>query len=275
LSPCIKGRPQNPKLLCCDCSVGLLYELVFDMEIDVPQADSQEDSRIRLYRRLLFCIEGNKSVGVQVATINDKLFVGLGKFWRQDGWKANRWAPGKKGNHIFLTVDQYRALISVAPKISNAVQLVEDLVHISTNEFEDISDSSAAVAASAGPGNAVSGSGTASLSTESVSAVAATTVDEPTSAVRGTDACDGELREPSASQDKDKKAQDVPSTTSKRKRGRPSNVPRQEGATPKASKSKSRKASSAAAAAPADAAPAAADIALEHRASADIVVLEH
>jgi hypothetical protein len=233
------------------------------MEIDVPQADSQEDSRIRLYRRLLFCIEGNKSVGVQVATINDKLFVGLGKFWRQDGWKANRWAPGKKGNHIFLTVDQYRALISVAPKISNAVQLVEDLVHISTNEFEDISDSSAAVAASAGPGNAVSGSGTASLSTESVSAVAATTVDEPTSAVRGTDACDGELREPSASQDKDKKAQDVPSTTSKRKRGRPSNVPRQEGATPKASKSKSRKSSSAA------------DIALEHRASADIVVLEH
>lgn len=251
------------------------------MEVDVPQVDSQEDSRIRLYRRLLFCIEGNKSVGVQVATINDKLFVGLGKFWRQDGWKANRWAPGKKGNHIFLTVDQYRALISVAPKISNAVQLVEDLVHISTNEFEDISDSSAAVAACAGPGNVVSGSGTASLSTESVSAVAAPTADEPTSAVRGTDACDGELREPGASQDKDKdkKAQDVPSTTSKRKRGRPSNVPRQEGATPKASKSKSRKASSPATAAPADAtpadaAPAAADIALEHRASADVVVLE-
>jgi hypothetical protein len=241
------------------------------MEIDVPQVDSQEDSRIRLYRRLLFCIEGNKSVGVQVATINDKLFVGFGKFWRQDGWKANRWAPGKKGNHIFLTVDQYRALISVAPKISNAVQLVEDLVHISTNEFEDISDSSAAVAASAGPRTAVSGSGTASLSTESVSAVPA---NEPTSAVRGTDACDGELREPSASQDKDKKAQDGPSTTSKRKRGRPSNVSRQEGVTPKASKSKSRKANSDAAA-PADTAPAAADIALEHRASADIVVLEH
>ncbi len=243
------------------------------MEIDAPQVDSQDDSRIRLYRRLLFCIEGNKSVGVQVATINDKLYVGFGKFWRQDGWKANRWAPGKKGNHIFLTVDQYRALISVAPKISTAVQLVEDLIHISTNEFEDISDSSAAVA-SAGSGTAVPGTEPASLSAESVSAAATTTVDEPTSAVRGTDACDGELREPSASQDKDKKAQDVPSTASKRKRGRPSKVPGQEGVTPKASKSKSRKANSDAATAPAGAATAPADIVLEHGASADIVVLE-
>lgn len=271
MSLCIKRRPKKAKLICCNRSVSLLYELVFDMEIDAPQVDSQDDSRIRLYRRLLFCVEGNRSVGVQVSTINDKLYVGLGKFWRQDGWKANRWAPGKKGNHIFLTVEQYRALISAAPKIANAVKLVEDLIHISTDEFEDIT----AVDASAGSGNAMSGTEPASLSTESVSAVAATTVDEPTSAVRGTDACDGELREANASQDKDKKAQDVPSTSSKRKRGRPSNVSHQEGATPKASKSKSRKAvSAAAAAASSDAAPAAADIALEHRASADIIVLE-
>jgi len=233
---------------------------VFDMEGDAPHSDSQEDTKITHYRRLLFCVEGNKSLGVQVATINDKLYIGVGKFWRQDGWKADRWAPGKKGSHIFLTVDQYRALIAAAPKISHAVKLVEDLLHISANEFEDIS---------AGSGTAMSGTEPASLSTESVSAEAATAVDEPTSDVRRTDACDGELREPGASQDKDvhKKAQDVPSTSTKRKRGRPSNASGSEGVTPKASKSKSSKAKPAAA--------ASADVVVEPGASADIVVLDN
>ena len=243
------------------------------MEVDAPQADSQNDTSIRLYRRLLFCVEGNKSVGVQVSTINDKLFVGIGKFWRQDGWKADRWAPGKKGSHIFLTIDQYRALISAAPKITTAVQLVEDLIHICADEFEDIS---------AGSGTAMSGTEPepASLPTESVSvaAAAAATVGELTSAVRGTDACDGELREPNASRDKekDKKAQDVPNTSCKRKRGRPSNVSGQEGVTPKASKTKSSKDKSipAAAAAAAAATVSAADVVLEHGASAVIVVPE-
>lgn len=238
---------------------------------------------------MLFCVEGNKSVGAQVAAINDKLYVGLGKFWRQDGWKANRWAPGKKGSHIFLTAEQYRALASAVPKISTAVQLVEDLIHISTNEFEDISVTSATVA-NAGSGTVVSGTKLASLSAESVPAAADTTTanddDEPISADRGTDACDGELqelREPSASQDKDKdkKTQDVSSATTKRKRGRPSKVSGQEGVTPKASKSKTRKTDSGAAdataapagaAAAADATTAPADLVLSRGTSADVVL---
>ncbi len=257
------------------------------MEIITPLDASQDDSKIRLYRRMLFCVEGNKSVGAQVAAINDKLYVGLGKFWRQDGWKANRWAPGKKGSHIFLTAEQYRALASAVPKISTAVQLVEDLIHISTNEFEDISVTSATVA-NAGSGTVVSGTKLASLSAESVPAAADTTTanddDEPISADRGTDACDGELqelREPSASQDKDKKTQDVSSATTKRKRGRPSKVSGQEGVTPKASKSKTRKTDSVAAdataapagaAAAADATTAPADLVLSRGTSADVVL---
>ena len=234
------------------------------MEVDAQQVDSQDASHIRQYRRLLFSVEGNKSVGVQVTTINDKLYLGVGKFWRQDGWKADRWAPGKKGSHLYLTVHQYRALVAAIPKISHAVQLVEDLIHIGTNEFEDIS---------AGSGTALPGTEPVSLSTKSVSADAATAVDEPASDVRRTDACDGELREPSASQDKDKdkKAQDVPSTSSKRKRGRPSNVSGQEGGTPKASKSKSSKAKHVSAAA----AATAADAVLERGASADVVVIDN
>jgi len=259
------------------------------MEINTPLDASQDDSKIRLYRRMLFCVVDNKSVGAQVTAINDKLYVGLGKFWRQDGWKANRWAPGKKGSHIFLTVDQYRALASAVPKISTAVQLVEDLIHISTNEFEDISVTSATVA-NAGSGTVVSGTKLASLSAESVPAADTTTADddkEPISADRGTDACDGELqelRELSASQDKDKKTQDVSSATTKRKRGRPSKVSGQEGVTPKASKSKTRKTDSVAAdatTAPAGAAAAAAaelqqtapaDLVLSRGTSADVVL---
>lgn len=246
------------------------------MEIDTPQEAAQDDPRIRLYRRMLFCVEGNKSVGVQVAAINDKLYIGLGKFWRQDGWKANRWAPGKKGNHIFLTVEQYRALASVVPKISTAVQLVEDLIHISTNEFEDISVSSAAVA-NAGSGTAVSGTRPTSLSDESAPAVdAATDDDEPAAAIRGVDACDGEpqeLREPSASQDKDKKTQDA--SSAKRKRGRPTKVAGQEGVTPKASKSKSRKTNTDAAATAVAADPAAATAPVGAKpAPANIIVVE-
>lgn len=212
---------------------------VFEMELDAAQDDN---SKFRLYRRLLFSVDGNKSVGAQVSTINDKLYVGLGKFWRQDGWKANRWAPGKKGSHIFLTADQYRALVSAVPKISNTLQLVENLIEISANEFEDISDSSAAVA-NAGSGTIMSGTEPASFSADFVSA-AATADSQPTSAVRGADACDGNLEEPgepSADQDKDKKTQDVTSSGSKRKRGRPSKVSGKESATPKTGTPKSRK----------------------------------
>lgn len=254
------------------------------MEINTPLDASQDDSKIRLYRRMLFCVEDNKSIGAQVTAINDKLYVGLGKFWRQDGWKANRWAPGKKGSHIFLTVDQFRALAAALPKISTAVQLVEDLIHISTNEFEDISITSATVA-NAGSGTVVSGTEPASLSAESAPAVDTTAADndnEPISDNRGTDACDGELQELSASQDK--KTQDVSSATTKRKRGRPSKVSGQEGVTPKASKSKTRKtdsvatvataapAGAAAAAAAADANTAPADLVLSRGTSADVVL---
>lgn len=256
---CIKGRFKKPKLLFCNRSVSLLIELVFDMEVDAQQVDPKDASQIRQYRRLLFCVEGNKSVGVQITTINDKLYLGIGKFWRQDGWKADRWAPGKKGSHLYLTVEQYRALVSAVPKISHAVQLVEDLIHIGTNEFEDIS---------VGSGTTMPGTEPASLSakSDSTAAAAAAPANEPTSNVRGTDACDGE---PSASPTKEaaKKAQDDPSTSSKRKRGRPSNVSGSEGVTPKASKSKSSKAKPVAAA-------AAADVVLEPGASADIVVLD-
>lgn len=248
---------------------SLLYDIVFGMEVEAPQVESQEDSRIRLYRRLLFCVDGNKSVGAQISTINDKLYVGIGKFWRTDGWKPNRWAPGKKGSHIFLTVEQFRALVTASPQISNAAQIVEDLIQIGTNEFEDISESRAAVT-NAGSGTAVSGTEPTSLSTENVSTTAAKPTDELTSGIRGADACDGELRKPSTSQGKDQKAQDISSTACKRKRGRPSNVSGQEGATPKTSKSKTRKTDSATATN-----TAAAVIVLEHDAPADPVVLEH
>lgn len=239
---------------------------------------SQDDSNFKLYSRLLYWKDGNKSAGVQVTTINDKLYVGLGKFWRQTDWKANRWAPGKKGNHIFLSVDQYRALVSAIPKISIALQLVESRIGICADDFEDISDTGATVA-SVRSGTVVSGTEPAYLSAGST-----TTVDESTAAVRGVDACDGELqelrelREPSANQDKDKKAQDAPSTVSKRKRGRPSKVSGQESATPKAGKPRASKtkpdgttgpasAPAGVSSAPADISSASAGIVLEHGAS--------
>jgi len=204
---------------------------VFEMSVDA----SQNDSNFRLYSRLLYWKDGNKSAGVQVTAINGKLYVGLGKFWRQADWKANRWAPGKKGNHIFLSVEQYRALVSAIPEISIALQLVEERIGTGADDFEDISDTGATVASDRS-GTVVSGTEPACFSAGST-----TTVAESTAAVRGVDACDGELREPSANQDKDKKAQDAPSTVSKRKRGRPSKVSDQESATPKAGKPRASK----------------------------------
>jgi hypothetical protein len=252
---------------CYDYTTKRLY--VLEMEVNASQDASNEDSAIKLYRRLLYWREDNKAAGVQVATINDKLYVGFGKFWRQDSWKANRWAPGKKGSHIFLTADQYRALVSVIPKITDALELVSDLIKISENEFEDIIEPTTAVA-SAGSRNVVSGTEPACLSCESAPD-AATAVIESTAAT-AVDACDGELREPAASQDEVKKTQDVTSTGSKRKRGRPSKASGQESATPKARQTKSRKTKSESPKSDGNADPAAAPAGVSGSAN---IVLEH
>lgn len=205
------------------------------MDVNAALTRSQDSSSIRLYRRLIFWQDQNKSIGAQVATINDKLYVGLGKFWRLDGWKENRWAPGKKGSHIFLTLEQFQALVSTTPKVLSLAKFVKDLSAVAEYEFEDISDTGATIA-SVRSGTSVSGTEPTCL--------AVTAVGESTPAVCAVDSCDGELQElgePNASEDEVKKTQDAPSTTSKRKRGRPAKASVQESATPKTKQAKSRK----------------------------------
>jgi hypothetical protein len=202
---------------------------------------SDGPSNIQQYKRLLFWQEDNQSVGAQISSFGgNKLFVGISKYWRQNDWKPDRWAPGKKGQHVFLTPTQFRALVSAAPKVCSALQSAE--VFVNENVCENIVSSAAspaAAAAAAGPVDVVSGTGLANASAATTSAATAAS-SASTCVGGGHDDCDGA---PGEEIDAKNAEAEEPSTVSKRKRGRPSKNA-EEIRTPKACKPKSCKSKS-------------------------------
>lgn len=69
-------------------------------------------------KRIFFWREGNKSLIAQITAINGKPYVGLSKFWRQSDWRADRWAPSKKG-HLYMTQEQWKSLLAKQSEVTN------------------------------------------------------------------------------------------------------------------------------------------------------------
>lgn len=93
-------------------------------EVDFDKTDASD---IFCHKRIFFWKQEKSALAGQIAVIRGKAYVGLSKFWRIPDWKAERWAPGKKG-HLYLTLEQWRLLIGSAPKISAAADALNNLL---------------------------------------------------------------------------------------------------------------------------------------------------
>lgn len=66
--------------------------------------------------------DGSKEHRVSVCTINNKIQIGLSKFWLLE--KEKKWLPSKKG-HFYMSADQWRKFAQLVPAITQSLNKLE------------------------------------------------------------------------------------------------------------------------------------------------------
>lgn len=89
-------------------------------------ADKRDSANVFSHKKVFFWKKDNQALVAQIASIQGKSYVGLSKFWKIPTW-GDRWAPSKKG-HLYLTVEQWKALTTKVTYIDAAVTNLDALL---------------------------------------------------------------------------------------------------------------------------------------------------
>lgn len=82
---------------------------------------------IETFKSIEFYQDTKQMMSAKVCRINGQDFVGIDKFWCEQGHSAKAkkvWLPSKKG-HVYLKADQWRALAQCVPALTQALKSME------------------------------------------------------------------------------------------------------------------------------------------------------